>query len=86
MSKPAADVVKVRQKPKRTSEDINKRLSLPADLQLPESFLSKTNVIDAPLTRSSRRQSLSEIGFGRIESYFKLNKLGQVSSSSSPYT
>lgn len=72
------EVVKVRQRPKRASGDINKRLSLPADLHLPESFIAKTNIIDAPLTRSSRRQSLSEIGFGRIESYFKLNKLGQV--------
>ncbi|KAI5731579.1 hypothetical protein M8J77_012639 [Diaphorina citri] len=76
LSKPV-EVVKVRQRPKRSSEDINKRLSLPADLHLPESFLAKTNIIDAPLTRSSRRQSLSEIGFGRIESYFKLDKLGQ---------
>uniref|UniRef100_A0A8D9DR15 cyclin-dependent kinase n=1 Tax=Cacopsylla melanoneura TaxID=428564 RepID=A0A8D9DR15_9HEMI len=76
VSKPL-EVVKVRQRSKRTSEDINKRLSLPADLHLPESFIAKTNIIDAPLTRSSRRQSLSEIGFGRIESYFKLNKLGQ---------
>ncbi|KAG8232561.1 hypothetical protein J437_LFUL008699 [Ladona fulva] len=61
-------------------QDINKRLSLPADLHLPESFIAKQNVsptIDGPLTRSSRRQSLSEIGFGRMETYTKLEKLGQ---------
>lgn len=73
--------VKLRPKNRRFSEqDINKRLSLPADLHLPESFVAKQNVsptIDGPLTRSSRRQSLSEIGFGRMETYTKLDKLGQ---------
>lgn len=62
-------------------QNINKRLSLPADLHLPEEFLAKQNVIpsvDRPLTRASRRQSLSEIGFGRMETYTKLDKLGQV--------
>ena len=42
-------------------EDINKRLSLPADLQLPEEFVAKVSLspnIDGPLTRSVRRQSL----------------------------
>ncbi|XP_046405855.1 cyclin-dependent kinase 17-like isoform X3 [Ischnura elegans] len=73
--------VKLRPKNRRFSEqDINKRLSLPADLHLPESFIAKQNVsptIDGPLTRASRRQSLSEIGFGRMETYTKLDKLGQ---------
>ncbi|KAK3925164.1 Cyclin-dependent kinase 16 [Frankliniella fusca] len=73
--------VKLRPKNRRLSEqDINKRLSLPADLHLPESFIAKQNVsptIDGPLSRSSRRQSLSEIGFGRMETYIKLDKLGQ---------
>jgi hypothetical protein len=62
-------------------QDINKRLSLPADLHLPESFVAKQNAsptIDGPLSRASRRQSLSEIGFGRMETYTKLDKLGQV--------
>lgn len=62
-------------------QDINKRLSLPADLHLPESFVAKQNVsptIEGPLTRATRRQSLSEIGFGRMETYTKLDKLGQV--------
>ncbi|XP_049845043.1 cyclin-dependent kinase 17-like isoform X1 [Schistocerca gregaria] len=73
--------VKLRPKCRRLSEqDINKRLSLPADLHLPESFIAKQNVsptIEGPLTRATRRQSLSEIGFGRIETYTKLDKLGQ---------
>ena len=30
--------------------------------------------------RATRRQSLSEIGFGRIDTYTKLDKLGEVSS------
>ncbi|XP_054279933.1 cyclin-dependent kinase 17-like [Macrosteles quadrilineatus] len=70
--------VKLRPKSRRLSENINKRLSLPADLHLPE---EKQNVspctVDRPLSRASRRQSLSEIGFGRMETYTKLNKLGQ---------
>ncbi|CAG0912644.1 unnamed protein product, partial [Notodromas monacha] len=60
--------------------DINKRLSLPADLRLPDSFISKESlspVLDGPLTRATRRQSLSEIGFGRMETYTKLDKLGE---------
>ncbi|XP_026280984.1 cyclin-dependent kinase 17 isoform X1 [Frankliniella occidentalis] len=73
--------VKLRPKNRRLSEqDINKRLSLPADLHLPESFVAKQNVsptIDGPLSRATRRQSLSEIGFGRMETYIKLDKLGQ---------
>ena len=28
--------------------------------------------------RATRRQSLSEIGFGRIDTYTKLDKLGEV--------
>lgn len=64
------------------SQDISKRLSLPADLHIPESFLASKQaasfaVVEAPLTRASRRQSLSEIGFGRSETYVKLDKLGE---------
>ncbi|XP_035713184.1 cyclin-dependent kinase 18 isoform X2 [Folsomia candida] len=64
------------------SQDISKRLSLPADLHIPESFLAKQaassyTVVEAPLTRTSRRQSLSEIGFGKSETYIKLDKLGE---------
>lgn len=67
------------------SQDISKRLSLPADLHIPESFIAKQvqgagsfSIPETPLTRSSRRQSLSEIGFGRSETYIKLDKLGEV--------
>ncbi|CAG2104912.1 unnamed protein product [Medioppia subpectinata] len=62
------------------AQDISKRLSLPADLQLPESFLAKQSLSptpDGPLTRQMRRQSLNEIGFGKMETYTKLDKLGE---------
>jgi hypothetical protein len=42
-------------------QDISKRLSLPADLRLPESFLAKQSLsptLDGPLSRQLRRQSL----------------------------
>lgn len=73
------------------SQDISKRLSLPADLHIPESFLAKQaassyTVVEAPLTRTSRRQSLSEIGFGKSETYIKLDKLGEVHISPRNYT
>ncbi|KAB7506502.1 Cyclin-dependent kinase 16 [Armadillidium nasatum] len=72
----------MRQKSGRRSglsqEDINKRLSLPADLRVPESILQKHILSpEVPLSRASRRQSLSEIGFGRMETYTKLDKLGE---------
>ncbi|XP_028308827.1 cyclin-dependent kinase 16 [Gouania willdenowi] len=64
------------------TEDINKRLSLPADIRLPEDYLEKFNVIgpalfDQPISRRLRRVSLSEIGFGKLETYIKLDKLGE---------
>ncbi len=79
--------VRMRQKPGgpprkvSSQEEINKRLSLPADLKLPENFVEKLAVsptLDGPLTRATRRQSLSEIGFGRMDTYTKLDKLGEV--------
>ncbi|XP_045116678.1 cyclin-dependent kinase 17-like isoform X2 [Portunus trituberculatus] len=72
--------VKLRQNKNRriTQEDINKRLSLPADLRVPDAFLQKQSISpEVPLSRASRRQSLSEIGFGRMETYTKLDKLGE---------
>ena len=78
--------VKMRHKngapPRKVSsqEEINKRLSLPADLKLPENFVEKLAVsptLDGPLSRATRRQSLSEIGFGRMDTYTKLDKLGE---------
>lgn len=62
-------------------QEFNKRLSLPANLKLPESFLAKVSLspgLDGPVSRSFRRQSLSEIGFGKLETYIKLDKLGEV--------
>lgn len=46
-----------------SKEDISKRLSLPADLHLPENLLTKNSPVSAilegqPLTRNIRRQSL----------------------------
>ena len=79
--------VKMRQKGQNhrkltSQEEINKRLSLPADLKLPDNFVEKQAVsptLEGPLTRATRRQSLSEIGFGRMDTYTKLDKLGEVS-------
>lgn len=78
--------VKLRQKPGQlgrklsNQEEINKRLSLPADLKLPDNFVSRQAVsptLEGQITRATRRQSLSEIGFGRIDTYTKLDKLGE---------
>uniref|UniRef100_A0A673Y7M9 cyclin-dependent kinase n=1 Tax=Salmo trutta TaxID=8032 RepID=A0A673Y7M9_SALTR len=61
--------------------DLNKRLSLPADIRIPDGYLEKLQLssptFDQPLSRLSRRASLSEIGFGKLESYIKLDKLGE---------
>ena len=37
------------------------------------------NLLMKPLNRNSRRASMSELGYGKIESYMKLEKLGEVS-------
>ncbi|XP_062998789.1 cyclin-dependent kinase 18 [Elgaria multicarinata webbii] len=62
-------------------EDVSKRLSLPMDIQLPPEFLQKLEMespeISKPLSRMSRRASLSDIGFGKMETYLKLEKLGE---------
>jgi hypothetical protein len=69
----------------RQKDLISKRLSLPADLKLPHDFLSKMSQtvisedLSQPLSRHVRRQSLSDIGFGKLETYIKLDKLGEVS-------
>ncbi|XP_026222922.1 cyclin-dependent kinase 16 isoform X2 [Anabas testudineus] len=73
--------VRLRNK-KISTEDINKRLSLPADIRLPDDYLEKFNVIgptlfEQPISRRLRRVSLSEIGFGKLETYVKLDKLGE---------
>ncbi|XP_062969706.1 cyclin-dependent kinase 18 isoform X8 [Cynocephalus volans] len=62
-------------------EDISKRLSLPMDIRLPQEFLQKLQLgspdLPKPLSRMSRRASLSDIGFGKLETYVKLDKLGE---------
>uniref|UniRef100_A0A8C6UBH5 cyclin-dependent kinase n=1 Tax=Neogobius melanostomus TaxID=47308 RepID=A0A8C6UBH5_9GOBI len=64
-----------------TQTDLNKRLSLPADIRIPDGYLEKLQLssptFDQPLSRRSRRASLSEIGFGKLETYIKLDKLGE---------
>ena len=62
--------------------DVRERLSLPQDTSIPNSFLNKLNdkLIDAngnqPLSRVDRRQSLYDIGFGKLTTYSKLHVLG----------
>ncbi|KAI6072815.1 Cyclin-dependent kinase 18 [Aix galericulata] len=63
------------------SMDVSKRLSLPMDIRLPPEFLQKLQMespeFPKPLSRMSRRASLSDIGFGKLETYVKLDKLGE---------
>ncbi|NWR76777.1 CDK18 kinase, partial [Centropus unirufus] len=62
-------------------QDVSKRLSLPMDIRLPPEFLQKLQMdspeFPKPLSRMSRRASLSDIGFGKMETYVKLDKLGE---------
>ncbi|NXR81966.1 CDK18 kinase, partial [Pycnonotus jocosus] len=62
-------------------EDVSRRLSLPMDIRLPPEFLQKLQMesleLPKPLSRMSRRASLSDIGFGKLETYIKLDKLGE---------
>uniref|UniRef100_A0A8V5HDH0 cyclin-dependent kinase n=1 Tax=Melopsittacus undulatus TaxID=13146 RepID=A0A8V5HDH0_MELUD len=62
-------------------QDVSKRLSLPMDIRLPPEFLQKLQMespeFPKPLSRMSRRASLSDIGFGKLETYVKLDKLGE---------
>ncbi|XP_036090311.1 cyclin-dependent kinase 18 isoform X2 [Rousettus aegyptiacus] len=79
---PAPGMQYRRQSQRRFSmEDISKRLSLPMDIRLPQEFLQKLQLespdLPKPLSRMSRRASLSDIGFGKLETYVKLDKLGE---------
>uniref|UniRef100_A0AC35U6N1 Fucosyltransferase n=1 Tax=Rhabditophanes sp. KR3021 TaxID=114890 RepID=A0AC35U6N1_9BILA len=72
----------MRSKPNRkwSEQDIQKRLSLPPDIKLPLNVVEKLNrtpTLDQPMTRKSRRASLSEIGFGKLETYQKIIGLGE---------
>eukprot|EP00108_Taenia_solium_P000330 TsM_000108600 transcript=TsM_000108600 gene=TsM_000108600 len=56
----------------------SKRLSLPASLHLPPHLRQKAiQLLEEPMSRRERRLSLSEIGFGKLQSYAKLDLLGQ---------
>ena len=69
MRQKPAHMMSVAQRKMSSQEEINKRLSLPADLKLPDNFVEKLAVsptLDGPLSRATRRQSLSEIGKGEI--------------------
>ncbi|KAI1892465.1 hypothetical protein AGOR_G00133640 [Albula goreensis] len=65
------------------TEDVSRRMSLPMDIRLPMDFLEKlrqqidTSPPTKPPSRMSRRASLSDIGFGKQETYVKLDKLGE---------
>ncbi|CAH8559929.1 unnamed protein product [Heterobilharzia americana] len=57
---------------------VSNRLSLPASINLPPHLWRRaTQFLEEPMTRRERRCSLSEIGFGKLESYAKLDLLGQ---------
>uniref|UniRef100_A0A665WWZ1 Cyclin dependent kinase 18 n=1 Tax=Echeneis naucrates TaxID=173247 RepID=A0A665WWZ1_ECHNA len=64
-------------------QDVSKRMSLPMDIRLPPEFIKKLQLesehspLCKPLSRMSRRASLSDIGFGKLETYVKLGKLGE---------
>ncbi|CAK8689458.1 cyclin-dependent kinase 17-like [Clavelina lepadiformis] len=63
---------------KLSQSQVSKRLSLPANVQLPDYFLERISPsLEQPMSRRLRRASLSEIGFGKLESYVKLDKLGE---------
>ncbi|CAG5130797.1 unnamed protein product [Candidula unifasciata] len=56
--------VRLRNKQRRLSEEVTKRLSLPADIRLPENFLARQTLSlspDGQLTRRSRRKSLVSV-------------------------
>ncbi|CAL8274538.1 unnamed protein product, partial [Boreogadus saida] len=68
--------------------DVRQRMSLSMDLRLPSELLQKLQLESQtspppptpackPLSRISRRASLSDIGFGKLETYVKLGKLGE---------
>ncbi|KAG5450837.1 Cyclin-dependent kinase 16 [Clonorchis sinensis] len=60
------------------SSRVSNRLSLPANINLPPHLWRRaTQFLEEPMSRRERRCSLSEIGFGKSESYAKLDMLGQ---------
>ncbi|XP_061584168.1 cyclin-dependent kinase 18 isoform X3 [Cololabis saira] len=63
-----------------STEDVSK----PMDIHLPPEFVTKLQLesenvsLCKPLSRMTRRASLSDIGFGKLETYVKLGKLGEI--------
>ncbi|TNN07951.1 Cyclin-dependent kinase 16 isoform 1 [Schistosoma japonicum] len=62
----------------KIGSSMSNRLSLPASINLPPHLWHRaTQFLEEPMSRRERRCSLSEIGFGKLESYAKLDLLGQ---------
>ncbi|KAK4470817.1 hypothetical protein MN116_006335 [Schistosoma mekongi] len=62
----------------KVGSSMSNRLSLPASINLPPHLWHRaTQFLEEPMSRRERRCSLSEIGFGKLESYAKLDLLGQ---------
>ncbi|KAF7635601.1 Protein kinase domain-containing protein [Meloidogyne graminicola] len=65
---------------KQLEAEVQKRLSLPAYINIPQCVvenLSRIPAIENPMSRKCRRASLNEIGFGRAETYKKIFDLGE---------
>uniref|UniRef100_F6Z4N3 cyclin-dependent kinase n=1 Tax=Ciona intestinalis TaxID=7719 RepID=F6Z4N3_CIOIN len=70
--------VTLRNNKKLNDQLMSKRLSLPATVPFgPPLFQRFSPSFEQPMSRRLRRASLSEIGFGKLESYIKLEKLGE---------
>ncbi|XP_045051563.3 cyclin-dependent kinase 16 [Desmodus rotundus] len=73
--------VRMRNHPLRKIPDSKKHLSLPADSLLPRGYLEKlilsSPIFDMPRSRLLHHFSLSEIGLRKLETYTKLDKLGE---------
>ncbi|EPY80830.1 cyclin-dependent kinase 18 [Camelus ferus] len=67
-----------------STENVDKRPSLPADTRLPEGYREKLTpnipIFDKPLGCRLRRVSLPGIDFGKLETYIKLDKMGEEKS------
>lgn len=70
--------VRMRVKPSRTSEDMVKHLSMPVQSS-PSKLVHQGQTVasDGPVSRRFHHVSMSGIGFGKLESYTKLDKLGE---------
>ena len=58
-------------------DDVRNRLSLPVNLQIPEDIILGQAKLSCPLSRASWRQSQSQVGFGQVDTYTRLDKLGE---------